>query len=203
MAAFSDSTLTNEQPTSRRSSSDRPSRASSKLSARAQATLDAMKDVDLNAGSQEGYPPPPPVFNGDSRRHSNASVTLGYPMNFDKPKGTGVDKGADLAKAFGMVDHEAWEDYGRTYGSMKDDSSSTQSAETLATPATTSGRLTRGQRDLRAASVWDMEATLREGKPVASGMIHFFFFSFFFFPDQMSFPSSASPNPSPYALQFE
>jgi hypothetical protein len=151
------------------SSSDRPSRTSSKISARAQATLDAMKGLDLNSSDPAGYPPQPPTRSAHLRRNSDASVTLGYPMNFDTPKGTGIDKGAQLAKAFGLVDNEAWEDFGRTkYDATRDDASSTKSGDTG-----TTGKLTRGQRDIRAASVWDMEATLREGKPVASGKFLF------------------------------
>ncbi|GAA99065.1 uncharacterized protein L969DRAFT_17105 [Mixia osmundae IAM 14324] len=92
-----------------------------------------------------------------SRRHSQSSITLGYPiMAKHDPKAVA------LAQAFGVQESEPWEDFGSNRWAA---SSSGRHRRGDAEPEL-DGERTRDLRAQRTASVWDMEATLREGKPV-------------------------------------
>ena len=91
---------------------------------------------------------PRPRRNSETSILSTApSVTLGFPAQRvpDKAKG--------LAEMYGMVDTEAYQDFGKA-----------------SKPGTGArgNAAARSLRDQRAASVWDMEATLREGKPMGA-----------------------------------
>lgn len=77
-------------------------------------------------------------------------------------------KAAKYAEAFGLQDAEAWEDYGRSAYAKKPPR---ESLYDLSNAQAREARhlVPKGLRAERAASVWDMEATLREGVPVGSG----------------------------------
>lgn len=76
-------------------------------------------------------------------------------------------KAARLAEAFGIQGLEAWEDFG---------SARIQPEDHARSPRHHSQR--RIERDAKAASVWDMEATLKSGKPVPSSLsLHLLFHS--------------------------
>lgn len=174
-------------------------------SARAQAALAAMdNDKDLfapSSGSNLGpdshrYPPssshPNPEGDPSSenvdhvhrpRRGSESSlnqISMGYPAG----KIARDPKAARLAEAFGIMDSEAWEDFGRMrFASRNGSNAQLPNASPNGVGTTGTGRegafagesgagekggLNR-ERTFKAASVWDMEATLKEGRPVASG----------------------------------
>jgi hypothetical protein len=71
-------------------------------------------------------------------------------------------KAARLAEAFGIQGKEAWEDFGMEHAVEE---GSTGGGGLLGHRRGTS----REQRDAKSASVWDMEETLKSGKPVPSG----------------------------------
>ena len=147
------------------------SRGAGRISPRAQATLAAMDDSDAAflsraTGRDSAYAALPSVSPETSttellvprpRRNSEASigstapsVTLGFPAQRvpDKAKG--------LAEMYGMVDTEAYQDFGKA-------------SKARPGPGLRGGdAASRSLRDQRAASVWDMEATLREGKPIGA-----------------------------------
>ena len=82
-------------------------------------------------------------------------------------------KSARLAEAFGLQDAEAWEDFGR---SAYDRASANR--DTVYIPSASQlqdnggmrppPKMDKASRANRVASVWDMEATLRENSPVAA-----------------------------------
>lgn len=94
-------------------------------------------------------------------------------------------KAAAYAEAFGLQDQEAWEDYGRSHyakeaprESVYELPKSPGSKMGLSTAAAAAGATAKDDPSLapvkptraeRHASVWDMEATLKAGVPVASG----------------------------------
>ena len=83
-----------------------------------------------------------------------ASVHLGFPHVESGAMRT-PEKHKALAEVFGVVDTEAYQDFGRY----------TRPKEKRVTQSAGPGR---SLRDQRAASVWDIEATLREGVPVGA-----------------------------------
>ncbi|KAH8925499.1 hypothetical protein BT69DRAFT_1332081 [Atractiella rhizophila] len=138
------------------------------VSARAQAAMSAMNDSGLVKGGGSGPYPSlkhqasegsllEPLLNGSSTptNRSTSSVAMGFPVS------QGISaKDAQVMQVWGIREQEAWEDYGRAYepgmGGKTDKSTSR---------LTLSSGLSKEERAMRAASVWDMEATLREGKP--------------------------------------
>jgi hypothetical protein len=84
------------------------------------------------------------------------NITMGYPAG----KIARDPKAARLAEAFGIQDMEAWEDYGRVTDRRRGGDDSEDEKGSVAA---------KSERSLKAASVWDMEATLQAGCPVASG----------------------------------
>lgn len=122
---------------------------------------------------------------------AHRSVHLGYPapylFNDDKSSKHFGDeerreasraKAAAYAEAFGLQDQEAWEDYGRSHYAKEPPRESVYhlpkspaSRVGLSAAAESSSSLSpsRQIRAERTASVWDMEATLKAGVPVASG----------------------------------
>lgn len=134
---------------------------------------------------------------GRSRRNSDSNVSchsvhLGYPMTdfsrsasyadeeaeqeraYDDKKMTRSQamKSARLAEAFGLQEAEAWEDFGR---SAYDRASANR--DTVYIPSASQlqdhggmrpTKMDKASRANRVASVWDMEATLRENSPVAA-----------------------------------
>lgn len=106
---------------------------------------------------------------GHQRRDSDNSITLGYPSNETDAKER------KILEAFG-VHSEAYLDYGNSSYARKpprasvapSPNSSMTSFNTSSPPArqqTEMGKLTRADR---TASIWDIEATLREGRPVGA-----------------------------------
>lgn len=104
------------------------------------------------------------------RRDSNSSITLGYPS-------TETDaKERKILEAFGMHS-EAYLDYGNSSYARKpprasvapSPNSSMTSYSNPNSPAprpqTEMGKMSRADR---TASIWDIEATLREGRPVGA-----------------------------------
>lgn len=83
------------------------------------------------------------------------------PVSMGYPAGTiaADPKAARLAEAFGIQGKEAWEDFGMEHAIEED-------------PSTGGGLhghrrgVSREERDAKSASVWDMEETLKSGKPV-------------------------------------
>ncbi|KAG0141995.1 hypothetical protein CROQUDRAFT_50884, partial [Cronartium quercuum f. sp. fusiforme G11] len=98
------------------------------------------------------YPPPP--AGGD---HLMA-VSMGYPagMIAEDPKA------ARLAEAFGIQGREAWEDFASARAPE-------EFSRRVARPEIPTQER-RFERDAKAASVWDMEETMRSGKPVPSSL---------------------------------
>jgi hypothetical protein len=160
------------------------------VSARAQAALAAMEDTKLetlDSSTDHLLMPSTPSSASSStssllrvRRNSDSgnsvrSVHLGYPApNFSNSgylsapvSKSQKQKAAQLAETFGIQDSEAWEDYGKSRYASSAPRESVY--DTTAPPSRTGLSMTQEKRAQRTASVWDMEATLREGVPVASG----------------------------------
>lgn len=85
------------------------------------------------------------------------------PVSMGYPAGTiaADPKAARLAEAFGIQGKEAWEDFGMEYA-VEAESRSSQD------PQGHRRGISREERDAKSASVWDMEETLKSGKPVPS-----------------------------------
>ena len=102
------------------------------------------------------------------RRQSNSSITLGYPSQETDAKER------KILEAFG-VHSEAYLDYGNSSYARKpprasvapspNSSMTSYSNSPNARNQTEMGKLTRADR---TASIWDIEATLREGRPVGA-----------------------------------
>jgi hypothetical protein len=73
-------------------------------------------------------------------------------------------KAARLAEAFGIQGKEAWEDFGMEHAVEEEP----EGEGGLLGPRR---GMNRQQRDAKSASVWDMEETLKSGKPVPSGQL--------------------------------
>ncbi|OAV91548.1 hypothetical protein, variant [Puccinia triticina 1-1 BBBD Race 1] len=105
------------------------------------------------ASQDHVYPPAMP-----RRASDNAMpVSMGYPAGTIAAD----PKAARLAEAFGIQGKEAWEDFGMEHAVEQE---STGGGGLLGHRRGTS----REQRDAKSASVWDMEETLKSGKPVPS-----------------------------------
>ncbi|KAK4057596.1 hypothetical protein OIO90_001241 [Microbotryomycetes sp. JL221] len=159
--------------------------SSSNLSPRAAATLAAMQGHDLAHGARLAEGPYAVASESTGhpaigRRNSDSSLNMGYPAK------AGNAKGAQLIEMYGVRyvprlepikyrvqsgqltevssyssrDSEAWEDFGRRQ--ERERVNGQMSRESVA-PSTTS----RGDRSVKAQSIWDIEATLAAGKPVA------------------------------------
>ncbi|KAL8283663.1 hypothetical protein RQP46_005458 [Phenoliferia psychrophenolica] len=151
MAAFDPSALA--PPTS---SASRQPRSNSNLSARAQAALNAM---DSEGGSM--HDGPYGAAGGGTRalgrRASDSSITMGF------PSGSGAGgKGQQLIEIYGVRESEAWEDFG-TGRYTPGQESYASSRESVLPPG-----VSKEDRMGRAQSIWDIEATLRAGKPVGA-----------------------------------
>ncbi|KAK4055227.1 hypothetical protein OIV83_000507 [Microbotryomycetes sp. JL201] len=143
--------------TSSRSVSASAATPSQNLSPRAVAALAAMHGHDLahNASLAEG--PYAAAGSGQpphGRRNSDSSLNTGtYPVK------QGDGKGAQLIEMYGVRDSEAWEDFGR-----ERDRVNGQVSRESVVPSVTSKK---SERSAKAQSIWDIEATLAAGKPVA------------------------------------
>ncbi|KAG0661719.1 hypothetical protein C6P46_003821 [Rhodotorula mucilaginosa] len=97
---------------------------------------------------------------------SSSEVSLGFPARH--PDG----KGQQLQEIYGVRDAEAWEDYGRAR--YDDSSAGTGDASGAASGAASresvlpGGPVSKEDRMQRAQSIWDIEATLKAGKPVGA-----------------------------------
>ncbi|GAA5857088.1 hypothetical protein JCM8547_007951 [Rhodosporidiobolus lusitaniae] len=122
------------------SSSRRPS--SNGVSERARAARSAM---DAMGGGDGPY---------GAARGSSKQVSMGFP-------GQQVDgKSAQLMEIYGFRDAEAWEDY----GTARFDPASAAASRDSVVPAGAS----KEERMARTQSIWDIEATLKAGKPIGS-----------------------------------
>ncbi|GAA5891149.1 hypothetical protein JCM6882_006440 [Rhodosporidiobolus microsporus] len=140
-SSSSSSSLSAPAPSSLR----RKGAASNGLSERAQAALGAMDSLD---GGGRGGP------YGAARGAAPREVSMGFP-------GKQQDgKSAQLMEIYGFRDAEAWEDY----GTARYDPASAAASRDSVVPAGVS----KQDRMERAQSIWDIEATLRAGKPVGS-----------------------------------
>jgi len=94
-----------------------------------------------------------------SRRASDHTM----PVSMGYPAGTiaADPKAARLAEAFGIQGKEAWEDFGMEHAVEED-------SEGGGGLIGHRRGISREQRDAKSASVWDMEETLKSGKPVPS-----------------------------------
>ncbi|POY71291.1 hypothetical protein BMF94_5603 [Rhodotorula taiwanensis] len=97
---------------------------------------------------------------------SSSEVSLGFPARHAD------NKGQQLQEIYGVRDAEAWEDYGRA---RYDDSSLGPGDASGATSGAASresilpgGPVSKEDRMQRAQSIWDIEATLKAGKPVGA-----------------------------------
>jgi len=100
------------------------------------------------------------------RRNSDSSlrsITLGFPAQGNG----GGKKNAQLIEAYGVRDNEAWQDYGRSY-TPQANGSYASSRESFAPEGAEGSGVSREDRMARATSVWDIEATLKAGKPVGA-----------------------------------
>ncbi|GAA5876123.1 hypothetical protein JCM16303_007030 [Sporobolomyces ruberrimus] len=125
---------------------------SSIVSPRAAATLAAM---DAEGFSNDGPYGAASGNSGSSRRngeHGGGDVSMGFPSK----KASG--KGQQLIEIYGVRDSEAWEDFGST---RYEPESGAASRESVVPPG-----VNKEDRMQRAQSIWDIEATLRAGKPV-------------------------------------
>ncbi|EGG03499.1 uncharacterized protein MELLADRAFT_65585 [Melampsora larici-populina 98AG31] len=119
------------------------------------------------------FPPNPPKNTQEPSPHtypptrscdSAMSVSMGYPAGTIAAD----PKAARLAEAFGIQGREAWEDFASTRGNEE----FVKISHADLSPKGGSDRKPRGrsERDAKAASVWDMEATMKSGKPVPSSI---------------------------------
>ncbi|GAA6007293.1 hypothetical protein JCM11491_003077 [Sporobolomyces phaffii] len=124
---------------------------SSNISPRAAATLAAM---DSEGFSNDGPYGAAMGNSGSPRRHGDdgGDVSMGFPSK----KASG--KGQQLIEIYGVRDSEAWEDFGSTRYEPESGAASRESV----VPA----GVNKEDRMQRAQSIWDIEATLRAGKPV-------------------------------------
>lgn len=143
------------------------------ISARAKATLAAMGGAEGHFNDPDNSAENLLAGMPDlSRRESDNSITLGYPSNETDAKER------KIIEAFG-VHSEAYLDYGNSSyarkpprasvapspnSSMTSFSNSTTTSPT-ARQQTGMGKMTRADR---TASIWDIEATLREGRPIGA-----------------------------------
>ena len=141
------------------------------LSERAKAALSAMEDEkyrDENGASSENLLGSPETSRR-SRRNSEGSITLGTYGNAKN------EKERQYLEAFG-VHGEAYEDYGNSRYARQAPRASMYPSENnslSSLPATPdekkAGLASRSAfRADRTASIWDIEATLREGRPVGA-----------------------------------
>ncbi|KAI5480072.1 hypothetical protein MNV49_002037 [Pseudohyphozyma bogoriensis] len=147
MAAFDPSALA-PPPAAASRPNRSPASSNSNLSARAQATLAAM---DSEGGAMNG--PYGAARPGMGRRNSTSSITLGFPAG-------NAGKGQQLIEVFGVRENEAWEDFGTSR--WEPGTGSFANSRESVVPA----GITKDERMERAQSIWDIEATLKSGKPV-------------------------------------
>ncbi|CAH7683723.1 hypothetical protein BY996DRAFT_7556653 [Phakopsora pachyrhizi] len=100
---------------------------------------------------------PPPHLNHRAS-DSTIPISMGYPAGMIASD----PKAAKLAEAFGIQGREAWEDFG-----MERKFVAGKPTRAGSTPGP-DRKVSREERDAKTASVWDMEATLRSGRPVPS-----------------------------------
>ncbi|GAA5974930.1 hypothetical protein JCM21900_006492 [Sporobolomyces salmonicolor] len=122
-------------------------KGSRNISPRAQATLAAMEDQGLR--SNDG-----PYGAARASGVPAGEVSMGFPSK----KASG--KGQQLIEIYGMRDAEAWEDFGSAR--YEPGGESGQASRESVVPA----GVNKEDRMQRAQSIWDIEATLRAGKPV-------------------------------------
>ncbi|GAA5899115.1 hypothetical protein JCM5296_005748 [Sporobolomyces johnsonii] len=122
-------------------------KVSRNISPRAQATLAAMEGQGLR--SNDG-----PYGAARASGIPAGEVSMGFPSK----KASG--KGQQLIEIYGMRDAEAWEDFGQAR--YEPGSESGQASRESVVPA----GVNKEDRMQRAQSIWDIEATLRAGKPV-------------------------------------
>ncbi|GAA6062089.1 hypothetical protein JCM10212_006512 [Sporobolomyces blumeae] len=104
----------------------------------------ASNDGPYGAASRSG---------GGGYGERDGEVSMGFPSK----KASG--KGQQLIEIYGVRDNEAWEDFGSTR--YEPGSSGQGSRESVVPPG-----VNKEDRMQRAQSIWDIEATLRAGKPV-------------------------------------
>ncbi|GAA5922268.1 uncharacterized protein JCM15063_003240 [Sporobolomyces koalae] len=130
----------------------KPSRQhSSNISPRAAATLAAMNSEGF---SNDGpYGAAMGTAQGSSKNGGHdGDVSMGFPSK----KASG--KGQQLIEIYGVRESEAWEDFGST---RYEPQSGAASRESVVPPG-----VNKEDRMQRAQSIWDIEATLKAGKPV-------------------------------------
>ena len=147
---------------------------SGNLSARARAALTAMDGHGQSSSSGGAFDESSENLLGSpggrrARRTSDSSITLGYPGGAAKS-----EKERQYLEAFG-VHGEAYEDYGNSrYARQAPRASVVPSRNTsYGTPGADDGGIAKpasraGLKADRTASIWDIEATLREGRPVGA-----------------------------------
>ncbi|GAA5872323.1 hypothetical protein JCM3774_003345 [Rhodotorula dairenensis] len=98
---------------------------------------------------------------------SSSEVSLGFPARHAD------GKGQQLQEIYGVRDAEAWEDFGRarydepSAGGPGDASAATSGAASRES-VLPGGPVSKEDRMQRAQSIWDIEATLKAGKPVGA-----------------------------------
>ncbi|GAA6004467.1 hypothetical protein JCM10207_000739 [Rhodosporidiobolus poonsookiae] len=117
-------------------------RAKPGVSDRAHAALAAMDAVDGGGGGPYGA------------ARKSQQVSMGFPTKQTD------SKSAQLMEIYGFRDAEAWEDY----GTARFDPASAANSRDSVVPA----GMSKDDRMQRTQSIWDIEATLKAGKPVAS-----------------------------------
>ncbi|KAH9824971.1 hypothetical protein DFH28DRAFT_942399 [Melampsora americana] len=137
------------------------------------------------------FPPNPPKNTQEPSPHtypptrscdSAMSVSMGYPAGTIAAD----PKAARLAEAFGIQGREAWEDFAST----RENEEFVKITQADLSPRGEKKQRGRSERDAKAASVWDMEATMRSGKPVPSGIPPV--------PSLPNFPRSLTKSDSPH-----
>ncbi|GAA5992046.1 hypothetical protein JCM10908_000715 [Rhodotorula pacifica] len=97
---------------------------------------------------------------------SSTEVSLGFPSRHTD------GKGQQLQEIYGVRDAEAWEDYGRARydesGLGPGDASGANSGAASRESVLPGGPISKEDRMQRAQSIWDIEATLKAGKPVGA-----------------------------------
>ncbi|BGP28710.1 hypothetical protein JCM10296v2_000446 [Rhodotorula toruloides] len=143
------------------------------------APIAAFDPSAFSLGPSPSRTPPPPsassmrrkVSNGLSERaqatlaamDENRDITLGYPGGRK-----GSAKNQQLLEIYGMRDAEAWEEYGQAR--YEPGGSATASRESVVPNGETGETAKRSKEDRmqRTQSIWDIEATLKAGKPVGA-----------------------------------
>ncbi|GAA5838339.1 hypothetical protein JCM9279_003209 [Rhodotorula babjevae] len=139
-----------------------PSPASSSASSMRRAHSSGLPASSGLARSEGPYGAASKAVAGGSSSSSGArgaggprrDISLGYPSQREER-----GKGQQLLEIYGVQDNEAWEDYGQASYDSK-----AASRESVVPPGA-EGR-SKEERFARTQSIWDIEATLKAGKPV-------------------------------------